>query len=179
MTLTFTALWLLGYFTFFLPAYLFAPEDSSSLYGILDVPSLKLQVMKGDTGHHVEEFVIDNANSLYGFSVMTAQMAWAAGSVGFGISPTIASIYGLTDADGFIRDRCWWFLFYVTVAIFINSWVLHFGCSSYLKSDIGSSIHAHVYVLQLGYGVGLSFALGLMYYGKMIGKPFKEIVKSN
>lgn len=180
MTCTMAILWLLGYFTFFMPGYLLFTDKSSSFFGLVDVPSLNWQVMRSTTTHSSDEFIVEKSDALYGFSVMTAQMAWAAGSVGFGIAPAMASIYGLTDADPFIRGRCIMFLAYVTLCVFVNGFMLHFGVpSSYVKSPVGDELHGYVYHLQLVYGLGLAVAVGVMMYGHSVGKVFKDPVKSS
>lgn len=152
-TFTIMVLWMYGYFSYFLPSYLLYPTQPANFFGNI-LPSLHQQLAITDPS--VTEYEL-KSTYFYGFSVMTAQMAWAAGSVGFGICPFIAAVYGLVDKERFLRTRCIMFLLYVAVCSFLPF---------YFRIDpitaVGGLAAVHIHIVLALYSFLLLVACGLL-----------------
>lgn len=151
-----TICWLYCYLFFFLPAYLVNPGSPSSLLRI-DLPAFNNQIP------YISEKTDGQARRLHshlqGFSVMVGQMGWAAGSVGFAITPLIAAVWGLVDCDIAVRRKCLWFLGYTSVLLLTCSYFSTLYVAPFLKTIHGMTCHDIVYSLLLrfyGYSMGAS-----------------------
>jgi hypothetical protein len=174
---TVMVLWIFLYLSFFLPGYLFHPEKDSSFFG-RDVPSLYDQLQLP----LLEEEGIPNPNPnlgindpmrathlrsthIYGFSVMTAQMCWAAGAVGFGISPFVCSFFGLLDSSASLRSGCILFLGYVSFCslffVHLTAAISPVSAPTVLSEAVIEPIRAALFF----YGVVLGTATLLLGFG--------------
>jgi hypothetical protein len=152
--------WIFAYASYFLPAYLLRPDEPSKFFGKL-LPSFheQLDINRPDS----REYQL-KSSYFYGFSVMTAQMAWAAGSIGFGVSPLIASYFGLMDADASLRDGCIAFLWYVSLCCLGNVFV-----RPPLETEAGRAVGEMVYSLLFFYGSQLAVSALLLTIGRWLG----------
>jgi hypothetical protein len=103
---------------------------------------------------------------IYGFSVMTAQMCWAAGAVGFGISPFVCSFFGLLDSSASLRSGCILFLGYVS---FCSLFFVHLTAAispvSLSPSVLSETVIEPIRTALFFYGVVLGTATLLLGFG--------------
>jgi hypothetical protein len=151
-------LWLYVYFSFFLPAYLLQPSEPSSLLGLPLPPFTQQLTFKAATGSSGAD-TSSIAAHLRGFSVMTAQMGWAAGAVGCGLAPLVASMWGLVDSSERLRSRCTFFLGYVSICMVYTSVLMTLRESSLPRSEGALAVHRLVYPMLQTYGTMLGVAV--------------------
>lgn len=157
-----TVLWLYIYFTFFLKAYLLEPSEPSSFLNIQLPPFSHQQLLK--IGSAIDS---DSVRAHFrGFSVMTAQMGWAAGSVGCAMAPFTASLWGLVDPNEKIRNRCTYFLGYTSICMVYNAFLMTLRETSMARSETGALVHGLIYALLQTYGT----LLGIAVFGLMMAK---------